>query len=286
MGNASPNTAKIRTKRQLCSWSHLFIVLGLIVVVLVTVKSWPFGTKDLASQKDAALSSTDSLVAEKKEQSAEEEEVPGLNLISSGVIHVEDDNRIAYYHCDGPGREGEATLVMLHGMRFTKQDWKTSGILKDLCTRRIIKKLSVFAVDLDVKSDFKDLMKFLDLSTKKGKMSKPVVLMTPSASGRTMSTWADSAAVEGTLKQYISKWIAVAPVSFLSTPEHDVRNLNELALPILAIYGNEDKPGKDVSERLHVLANARVVELEGGHPVYLDRPKEFVDYVVEFIESD
>jgi pimeloyl-ACP methyl ester carboxylesterase len=239
-------------------------------VLLVTVVSRTSKQKEVQLQTAAKAEPLASV-------KSTEGEVPG-------AITLGEDKGVPYYHCSGAGSGDEVTLILLHGMAFTKEDWKKpSGILKDLCTRETQRKLSVFAVDLPVTADFKDLTMFLDSLSGQGKVTKPVSLVTPSASGKTMATWAGSAAVEHTLPQYISRWIPVAPVAFSSVPEHDIRNM--INLPTLAIYGSKDTRGKDVSNRLKEFANARVLELHGGHPCYLDSPKEFVDEVVAFLDQ-
>ena len=68
--------------------------------------------------------------------------------VSSSRIATSEVGGISYYHCKGASAtKKEIPLVMLHGARFTKEDWKTSGILEDLCQRGTSnRRLSVFAV--------------------------------------------------------------------------------------------------------------------------------------------
>jgi hypothetical protein len=57
---------------------------------------------------------------------------------------------ISYYHCKGQlpsSGSNEIPLLLLHGAKFSKEDWKQSGILGDLCKRKTTKRrISVFAV--------------------------------------------------------------------------------------------------------------------------------------------
>jgi hypothetical protein len=102
-----------------------------------------------------------------------------------------------------------------------------------------------------------------------------------------MATWAAAAVatrVKETLPKYIERWIPVASGAFLTAPERDIRRLQGL-LPILAIYGDKDRAGKQSSERLQALAGATTLEMVGTHPCYLDSPKEFVYEVIKFVDS-
>lgn len=201
-------------------------------------------------------------------------------------VSLEETDGISHYHCSGGGSTSNAiSLVLLHGSRFTKEDWKNPpGILENFCSRSTNQKLDVFAVDLPVKADYKDLAKLLDSMEKEGKISKPVSLVTPSASGRTMVTWAGASEswIEK-LPEYIKQWIPVAALSVNHAPDGDIQRLTDL--PILAIYGDQDSPGRDCSKKLERLAGAHVLEQHGRHPCYFDSPKEFVDEVVKFIDT-
>jgi pimeloyl-ACP methyl ester carboxylesterase len=135
-----------------------------------------------------------------------------------------------------------------------------------------------------VSATYKDLIKFLEALKVKKKIQAPVALVTPSASGFTMATWAAAAStVKDTLPKYIERWIPVAAVAFVRAPDQDVQRLQAL-LPILAIYGDKDRPGKQSSERLQTLAGATILEMAGTHPCYLDSPKEFVGEMIKFVD--
>ena len=111
----------------------------------------------------------------------------------------------------------------------------------------------------------------------------PIALVTPSASGRTMIDWMMQGNVEE-IPKFVDKWIPVATVGLSKAMDEQVKSLTTVdGLSILAIYGNRDKAGKVVSERLKSLAKAKLVELEGGHPCYIDSPDAFVQTVLEFL---
>mmetsp|Transcript_13999 Transcript_13999/g.20173 ORF Transcript_13999/g.20173 Transcript_13999/m.20173 type:complete len:244 (-) Transcript_13999:99-830(-) len=184
---------------------------------------------------------------------------------------------IAYYHCKPTDGKANHDIVMLHGARFTKEDWKSSGILDQLCS---IKGFSVTALDLDKKAGAEDLQSVLLSMRQDGMVKNSVILITPSASGKTIADWILGGDFGG-LKSIVKAWIPVAPPSVKNLGEDNLRPIE--SLPTLAIYGDEDDMGKEVSTKLGDFAKAQVVELKGRHPCYLDSPDRFVETVRDFI---
>lgn len=260
----SSNSPKVRYQQS--TWrSGLAAVLFVVVLILCFI-SFPTEKNDLELSEEAV-----SAVSVKNEKDS----------VISVAISLEEAGEIPYYRCTGTGSDGNGlSLVLLHGAKFTKEDWKASGILEDFCKREAQKKIDFFAVDLSVQADYKDLVNFLDSVPD---ISKPVSLVTPSASGKTMVSWAASTTVHETLPRYIRQWIPVAAVAVNRAPDDDLRKFSDL--PILAVYGDADAPGKASSEKLQSLAGAQVLEQVGRHPCYLDSPKEFVTEVSKYIES-
>jgi hypothetical protein len=80
---------------------------------------------------------------------------------------------------------------------------------------------------------------------------------------------------------YVDPWIPVAPVLL---DRLDDQQVSSLVSEVLAIYGDEDSVGARTSQRLGDLADAEVVELSGGHTIYNEKPEEFVDVVVGFLD--
>lgn len=227
-----------------------------------------------------------------------------VNLLGSGSIHSElilpmqssptkltessvsyQYKSIDYYHC-GPSPESTTSeLVLLHGAAFTKEDWKNSGIIEQLCSanENAESGLTVTALDLPVSATGEELESVFDALVREGVLSgKPVVVVTPSASGRALVTlFNDKEAVRKVLKG----WIPVAPAMVNQTPDEVFDVLTDLSIPVLAIYGDRDSFGEVVTQKLIRVANAKGVELEGGHPVYLDSPDEFAREVLMFLED-
>ena len=107
----------------------------------------------------------------------------------------------------------------------------------------------------------------------------PVNIITPSASGNTIVDWLSDTAE---LEQYVHKWI---PVASPAIAQADKDKLNEIgkSLPILAIHGDQDKAGGRLSNILGTYSHAKVVEIPGKHPCYLDSPDLFVKEVRAFL---
>ena len=199
---------------------------------------------------------------------------------SSGMIQGSVGS-VQYYHCPAGGTDAESLdLILLHGASFTKENWKSSGILDKLCQ---VPKLSVTALDLDSRANHDDLKHTLD-SLRNNKIirkNKPVALVTPSASGYTIVDWISTSIIESLLI-YVGYWIPVACPSVSRAEDAALQGLKD-RLKILAIYGSKDDKGKVVSEKLHNLSNAKLVQIEGSHPCYLDSPDDFIRELLDFL---
>lgn len=202
---------------------------------------------------------------------------------------------LPYLHC-GPryaadGGSSGPELVLLHGAAFTKEDWRTSGILAQLCERSG-GTLSATALDLSVKSDGLRLADAFDALRDENVLSgNPASFVSPSASGKAMVHLGEMSSgsggedgSSGLLKRIVKSWIPVACFAVLGAVESSIRAYPDAGVPILAVHGTEDKRGKDVTERLVKVAGATGLELKGRHPCYLDSPDEFVSHVLEFID--
>jgi len=194
---------------------------------------------------------------------------------------------IAYYHCKAKvSTTAEVkNLVLLHGAKFTKEDWKKSGILSKLCADST---LQVTAVDLNVQADHNDLIRVLNALARESLVTQlPVTaLVTPSASGGSVVDWIEKKTeVVRTLPQYVQIWIPVAANSVRRARQDSLKYLRRLkpSLSIVAVYGNLDEGGRISSELLERHAGADMVELQGTHPVYLDSPDDFVATVQKYI---
>jgi hypothetical protein len=184
---------------------------------------------------------------------------------------------IPYYHCAG----SEKHLVLLHGAAFSKEDWLSSGILSGFCAND---KLSVSALDLPVSAGHAQLKSLLVAMEEYALVQRPVVLVTPSASGKTITDWLKNGDLTE-IPKYVSKWIPVAAVSVASASDSQLSSLRG-SLPTFAIYGSRDSMGKSVSDKLVNLSDAKSLEIDGGHPAYLDSPQAFIAAVLEDLGLD
>ena len=188
------------------------------------------------------------------------------------------DNDVPYYHCNQNQGEIGTDILLLHGASFTKENWRRKGIIDELCDH-----VTVVASDLSVSADSNVLMAMLNRLQRAGQVRLPLTVVTPSASGRSIVSWIQGATPMEDMSKYVSIWVPVAPYSVLSATDSQVRSLLEYNIGVLAINGDGDRSGRQVSERLVDLADADMVELEGGHAVYLQSPDEFVETLLDFI---
>jgi len=264
------------------SLASVAVVASLLLVAAVFWTS-PSVTTTTSSSSSSSAPGT-SVVGLEREESVS---------IESGVV-----GGIPYYHCSSSTSSSSSSsstspridLVLLHGSRFTKEDWKTSHILQKFCSRR--DGVAVTALDLSVSAKHKELLTVMDAlgSSSDGAnrlIALPVAgLVTPSASGTTVLDAITSGNV-ATMKQYTQSWIPVAANAALQyTADQLAYSSPEDHWPILSIYGDRDEAGKRSSELLQRAASARVVQLRGSHPCYLDSPDAFVETVLEFVSRD
>jgi hypothetical protein len=246
------------------SRNFTFVVLGMVTLTILIVLTYTqIGMP--ASRKRAEETST---LPSSLENS----------VIESGKTRTQG---IEYYHCSAAA-DGETSstptqhLVLLHGSAFTKENWKTSGILAQFCS-----KVFVTALDLHVSASLDDLISVLEDLKQEGKITLPVTgLVTPSASGKAIIEGFTTGRVDQ-LKGSIARWIPVACNALLKVDQDKLASLK--SWPILAVYGDKDLPGQQSSKLLGDHSDAVVKELPGRHPCYLDSPKAFVETVLTFI---
>lgn len=196
----------------------------------------------------------------------------------SDTFNVCVDNEVPYYHCNQNQGEIGTDILLLHGASFTKENWRRKGIIDNMCQQ-----VSVVASDLSVSADSNVLMAMLDRLERAGMIRLPLTVVTPSASGRALVSWLQGASPMEDMAKYVSIWVPVAPYSVLYATDSQLKLLLEYNIGVLAINGDGDRSGRQVSERLVDVADADSVELEGGHAVYLSSPDEFVETVLGFI---
>ncbi|KAL7533540.1 hypothetical protein ACHAXR_005300 [Thalassiosira sp. AJA248-18] len=230
----------------------------------------------------------------KNKEELDEEDADPLTITKGSVTYGDGDKTLPYYHCgplptqDNP----ELTeLILLHGAAFTKEDWKSSGILDMLCdinNEEDEGNLSISALDLPVSADGKELGLVFDaLASRKILSGSAVTVVSPSASGKALVSLGEMASNDSNeLSRIIKAWIPVASPAVIKAPESTLLQYKMAKIPILAIHGDQDKMGKEVTDKLAKLNDAKGVELSGRHPVYLDSPEEFVSEVMQFLDEE
>jgi len=208
-----------------------------------------------------------------------------VQKLVGGSVEIQTGDKVqevAYYHC-GSSEASAVHLVLLHGASFSKENWKRSGILESLCENHS-DLLSVTAMDLSVRSSHEDLKAtFHAMKEEPLNINFPVALVTPSASGKAIVDWMKNGNIQE-LPEFVHEWIPVACHSVASATDPQLSELAALEnFGVFAIYGNKDSSGKKISQKLGTFG-AKVLELEGGHSVYLDSPTEFYKAVVEDLQ--
>eukprot|EP00985_Skeletonema_marinoi_P001069 scaffold433_cov161-Skeletonema_marinoi.AAC.15 len=270
-------------------------------------------TVSASSESSTIADATTTAITEDYER---HEEGGDLMTITQGSITYKTTNtnqqqQLDYYHC-GPhptplqphqhpssSTSSTSELILLHGAAFTKENWKTSGILDKLCDINNNEDggdLSISAWDLPVSATGVELRDAFRGMVVKGVLSGgAVTFVTPSASGKALTTLGESVVAEekrkdeqqhSELKVMVKGWISVASGAVLKTSDEALLKYVHDGVPLLAIHGDQDVMGKKVTERLVELTKAKGVELEGRHPVYLDSPDEFVMEVIKFMEEN
>ena len=274
-GSAMPwslDTSSRRRRRKKSYRCFLTLSFGITAILLVT---FPYLLSNVK------LNSTPTLLQQNEPNSKK-------NVVSTkepvSLIHgTVGDDQIAYYHqpAFSPAEENYH-LVLLHGSAFSKEDWKTSGILG--LFQRDFPSISVTALDLSVRADQTKLKQVLRSMRDEDLIEQLPIsgLVTPSASGKSITTWIKEEAKSGLdMESYISLWIPVASYSVGGCTANELESLEKSGVGVLAIYGDQDQNGKKVMQSLRDHSGAKLLELPGRHPVYLDSPDAFVKAVGE-----
>ena len=242
-----------------------FCALVFFVASISRETSDPAIVQEIMTQQSAAADSSISVVK-------------SAGGVSSGHLSHGDVNGVAYYHCAAHTPATTRDVILLHGAKFTKEDWKRSTIMPRLCAHG---HLSVTALDLPVNAGattFQDLLRGLALGEGVLQPEGNYVVVTPSASGHTLVDWINTGDLDE-LTDQVGLWIPIASPAIASAQADKLQDLKERSWPILALYGDKDARGKKLSEQLKTRAGARVKEFPGPHAFYFDMAESFSKYV-------
>ena len=209
-------------------------------------------------------------------------EVKTAGGMSAGHLAHGSFDGVAYYHCGAHTRPLLRDIILLHGAKFTKEDWKKSTIMGKLCAHG---RHSVTALDFPVSADGARLQKILrGLAIGEGLLEPEgnYVVVTPSASGKSIVSWINDGDLDE-LMETVGLWVPIASPAIDTANVDKLHALREQSWPILALYGDQDPRGKKVSQLLEKEANAKIKEFPGPHPFYFDIPEAFSKYLLENI---
>ena len=303
--NTEPSAALSKLHNSPIPLRRKIILFSVLLMAFLVAYSTTTSNSDTNSDTSASVPKS-TFRTDKEGKLSKSSEIDGITtnnglFIERGkTIAGKDEKEIPYYHC-GPKytqnnyfqseeQKHNIEILLLHGAAFTKENWLESGILEGLCERDSTK-VSVTAADLHVKSDGKDLYDlFSSLTNDKVISGRPLSIVTPSASGKSVASLAEYVVTNTSPEsEYLSNimhiWIPVASGSVLKTSEEALGVFQKYSIPVLAMNGNQDEKGKLVTKRLGQFANAEEVEMEGGHPCYLDSPDDFILLLFDFIEK-
>ncbi len=245
-----------------------------------------------------------------KNQIQQEHEMSSKRVIDTSAIKAEevqmtlsrhtgnDSKSLSYYHCGERFQENTITpedteIILLHGAKFTKENWMESNILQKLCLMGNDNpsengRMSIVALDLSVRADYTGLLIAFKALSAEGVISgKPAVIVTPSASGKSITSLLpmDDKASK-VAKSMLKVWMPVASPAVLGVKDvESFKSFKEMGIPILAMNGDHDEMGKKVTKKLVEFADAKGVQMKGGHPCYLDSPEYFVETVLAFLRD-
>ncbi|KAI5619546.1 protein ABHD14B isoform X1 [Silurus asotus] len=206
-------------------------------------------------------------------------------VITEGRVNVGMCSQPLFYRQALPSdREAKLCVLLLHGIRFSSQNWLTIGTLNALAEAGY----RALAIDLPGLGESKAAeapaavgepapAEFLK-QVCDGLNTGPVVVISPSLSGMYSLPF---------LFQHPERLKAYIPVAPICTDKFKVEQYKAVQVSTLIVYGDQDTQLGEVSlNNLKNLPNHKVVVMHGaGHPCYLDDPVTWHKAVLEFLHS-
>ena len=178
-------------------------------------------------------------------------------------------------------------VVLFHGKSFSLDNWYDIGTVDALSERGF----PVYAIDLpsgrasksgkvsyENVSEYVPILDSIFTKLKIG-ISKPMIIVGPSMGG------GFALAYSLARPQAVKALVLIGPA--LHTL--DVSSFKEIKVPVLLVWGERDEVfplerfGNLLKEKL---VNCKLVILKNaGHPAYLDKPKEFNEILLGFLEE-
>ncbi|XP_072539286.1 putative protein-lysine deacylase ABHD14B [Salminus brasiliensis] len=206
--------------------------------------------------------------------------------ITEGTVKVEmcGGHPLFYRQVLPPSGEPKLCVLLLHGIRFTSENWLRIGTLTSLAEAGF----RAVALDLPGLGQSKAAEppapvgqpapgEFLR-QVCEGLETGPVVVISPSLSGMYSLPF---------LFQHTQQVKAYVPVAPICTDKFKAEQYSGIQVPTLIVYGDQDTQLGEVSLRnLSNLPNHKVVVMKGaGHPCYLDDPETWHTSILEFLKT-
>ncbi|KAF7207950.1 putative protein-lysine deacylase ABHD14B [Nothobranchius furzeri] len=205
--------------------------------------------------------------------------------MTEGSVRVDSCNASLFYRQSEPATgDPKMSVLLLHGIRFSSQNWLSIGTLETLAKvgcRAIAIDLPELGQSKSAKAPapvgelgpagfLKEVCEQLSLT--------PVVVISPSLSGMYSLPF---------LLQHQSLIRAYVPVAPICTEKFTAEQYQGVKVPTLIVYGDQDTQLGELSlHNLSNLPNHRVVVMKGaGHPCYLDDPNTWHKALTDFLST-
>ncbi|XP_047440184.1 protein ABHD14B [Mugil cephalus] len=205
--------------------------------------------------------------------------------MTEGSVQVESCKAPLFYRQSEPATgDAKMSVLLLHGIRFTSENWLNIGTLETLATagcravaidlpglgRSASAQGPAALGELAPAGFLKEVCEQLSLS--------PVVVISPSLSGMYSLPF---------LLQHQALIKAYVPVAPICTEKFTAEQYGSVKVPALIVYGDQDTQMGEASLRnLSNLPAHSVVVMKGaGHPCYLDDPDTWHKALTDFLDT-
>ncbi|MGC8606771.1 MAG: alpha/beta fold hydrolase [Vulcanisaeta sp.] len=181
------------------------------------------------------------------------------------------NGRSVRYLVHGDGKP----MVMVHGFSFNANDWIN-------CCGNDFPGFRIYAIDMPYgpksRSTHFDINDPNDYANHLYSIIKALNIEAPILIGASLGG-------ETVLRYLVLNYPAVAGIVVGPVRVSSI-NLSRIKVPVMGIWGSKDRvSGRENMEAMRG-AGFRVEVIDGaGHPAYLDRPREFVKLVLDFLKS-
>ncbi|XP_076870083.1 putative protein-lysine deacylase ABHD14B [Brachyhypopomus gauderio] len=189
-----------------------------------------------------------------------------------------------FYRQAAPPEPAKLSVLLLHGIRFSSQNWVDTGTMETLAAAGY----RALALDLPGFGQSKCAQAPAPVAEPapgeflrqvcEGLKTGPVVVVSPSLSGMYSLPF---------LLQHTEQVKAYIPVAPICTEKFPAEQYRAVKVPTLIVYGDQDTQLGEVTLRnLSNLSNHKVVVMKGaGHACYLDDPDTWHKSILEFLQT-